>query len=89
MMALFGIAILAMIWFGFRRWLQYKEILGRLSAEQTAERAVQRGAQMEQVEERLNAIEQIVAGRRTEAVASVGALPSDLLAERALKRDGL
>ena len=46
MMAVFGIAILAMIWVGFRRWLQYKEKMGRLIAEQTAERAAQYGAQI-------------------------------------------
>jgi predicted phage tail protein len=60
MMAVFGIAILAMIWVGFRRWLQYKEKMGRLIAEQTAERAAQYGAQMERVEARLKTIEQIV-----------------------------
>lgn len=59
--AAFGIALLAMIWVGFRRWLQYKERMGRLIAEQTAERAAQYGAQMERVEARLKAVEQIVA----------------------------
>lgn len=38
-MAVFGIAILAMIWAGFRRWLQYKEKTAHLIAEQTAELA--------------------------------------------------
>lgn len=59
--AAFGIALLAMIWVGFRRWLQFKERMGRLIAEQTAERAAQYGAQMERVEARLKAVEQIVA----------------------------
>ena len=58
-MAVFGIAILAMIWVGFRRWLHHKERMERLIAEQTAERAAQYGAQMERVEARLNAIERI------------------------------
>jgi hypothetical protein len=58
--AAFGIALLAMIWVGFRRWLQYKEKMGQLIAEQTAERAAQYGAQMERVEARLKAVEQIV-----------------------------
>jgi hypothetical protein len=53
MMAVFGIAILAMIWVGFRRWIQYREKMGRLIGEQY-------GAGMERVEARLNAIEQIV-----------------------------
>jgi hypothetical protein len=50
--AAFGIALLAMIWVGFRRWLQHKERMGRLIADQTA--------QIERVEERLKSIEQIV-----------------------------
>ena len=58
--AVFGIALLAMIWVGFRRWLQYKEKMGRLIADQTAERAAQYGTHMERVEARLKAIEQIV-----------------------------
>ena len=59
-MAVFGIAVLAMIWVGFRRWLQHKENIGRLIAEQTAERAAIHGAQMERVEARLDAVEQMV-----------------------------
>ena len=59
-MAVFGIAVLAMIWVGFRRWLQYKEKTARLIAEETAERAARYGAGIERVEERLKAIEQIV-----------------------------
>jgi hypothetical protein len=58
--AVLGIALLTMIWVGFRRWLQHKEKMGRLIAEQVAERATQQGAQMERVEARLNAVEQIV-----------------------------
>jgi len=60
MEAVFGVALLTMIWLGFRRWLQHKEKMGRLIAEQTAERAAQNGAQMERVEARLKAVEQIV-----------------------------
>ena len=59
-MAVFGIAILAMAWAGFRRWLHYKEKMGRLRAEQTAETSAQFGALMERVDARLKAIEQIV-----------------------------
>jgi len=54
--AVLAIALLAMIWAGFRRWLQYKERMGRLIAEQTAEG----DARMERVEARLKAVEQIV-----------------------------
>ena len=62
-MAVFGIVILTMIWIGFRQWLHYKERMGRLIAEQTAERAAQYGAHVERVEARLKAIEQIAIDR--------------------------
>ena len=52
-MAVFGIAILAMIWVGFRRWLQSRERAHQLLSEQAA----QFGALVERVEARLNAIE--------------------------------
>lgn len=41
--ALFGIALLWMLWAGFRRWLQYKE---------------KHDARLEKLETRLNALEQ-------------------------------
>ena len=58
--AVLGIALLTMLWVGFRRWLQYKETTGRLIADQMAERDVRYGAQMDRVEARLKAVEQIV-----------------------------
>jgi endonuclease/exonuclease/phosphatase (EEP) superfamily protein YafD len=58
--AAFGIVLLTMIWVGFRRWLQYKAIMGRLLLEQTAQHAAQYGAQIERVEARLKAVEQMV-----------------------------
>ena len=58
--AVFGIAILAMVWVGFRRWLQSKERTARLLSEQAAEQSSQFGAYMERVEARLKAIEHIV-----------------------------
>jgi hypothetical protein len=58
--AVFGIALLTMIWVAFRRWLRHKENIGRLVAQQTAELAAQHGALMERVEARLMAIEQQV-----------------------------
>jgi hypothetical protein len=79
MEAVFGIALLAMIWVGFRRWLQHKEKMGRLIAEQTAERAAQYGAHMERVEARLKQVEQIVSDRGAQTTAQIGALsPSPL-----------
>jgi uncharacterized iron-regulated membrane protein len=50
-MAVFGIAILLMIWVGFRRWLQHKETMSRVTAEH-----------LQQVDARLEALEQIVSG---------------------------
>lgn len=85
--AIFGIALLAMIWVGFRRWLQYKEKIGRLTAEQTAERTAQYGAQMERVEERLKAIEQIVADGSVQAKAQIDTLKTNSLPDPNLKRD--
>src|SRR5690349_21504014 len=82
MMAVLGIALLTMIWVGFRRWLQHKERMGRLIAEEMAERSAQNGANMERVEARLKAIEQIVAVGRVPTEAQIDALP-----EPSLKRD--
>jgi hypothetical protein len=67
--AVFGIAILVMIWVGFRKWLQHKERMGRLIADQNA-------AHIARVEQRLEAVEQIVSDGRAEA-----------LPERISKRD--
>ena len=60
--AVFGVVILTMLWVGFRRWLQHKERMGRLIAEQNA-------AHLARVEERLEAVKQIVSD------GGVGALP--------------
>src|SRR5689334_22420814 len=72
-MAVFGIAILAMIWVGFRRWLQHKDKLARLIADQTAES----GAQMERVEARLKAIEQVVTAGGVQKLAEIDVPPLD------------
>ena len=85
--AIFGIALLAMIWVGFRRWLQYKEKMGRLIAEQTAERAAQYRAQMERVEARLKAIEQIATDGGEQTDAQIDALRSNPLSDPLVKRD--
>ena len=81
-MSVLAIALFTMLWVGFRRWLQYKERMGRLLAEQMIERSAQYGANMERVEERLKAIEQIVTVGRVPTEAQVDALP-----EPSLKRD--
>jgi hypothetical protein len=71
-----------MIWVGFRRWLQHKEKMGRLIAEQTAERAAQNGAQMERVEARLKAVEQIVSDDGVQTPAQIDAPGTDPLTTR-------
>jgi len=75
--AVFGIVILTMIWVGFRRWLQHKEKLGRLMADETAELAAQYRAQMEQVEARLQSMEQIVGGGRFPTAAAIDGPATD------------
>jgi hypothetical protein len=80
--AVFGIALLAMIWVAFRRWLQHKEKMGRLIAEQTGERAAQYDAQMERVEARLEAIEQIVTDGNVQAAAEIDAFRASPLPTR-------
>ena len=85
--AVFGIALLAMIWVGFRRWLAHKDKIGRLIAEQTAERAAQHGAQMERVEARLKAIEQLVTDGSGHATAQIETLAPNSLPDPSLKRD--
>jgi uncharacterized iron-regulated membrane protein len=86
-MAVFGIAILVMIWVGFRRWLQHKEQTTWLIAEQTAERAAQYGAHMKRVEERLKAVEQIVTDGGVQPPAQVETLGTTPLPDPSKKRD--
>jgi len=66
MMAVFGIAILTMVWVGFRRWLQHKEKMGQLIAEQIAEHGGQHGGDIARVEARLKAIEQMLTDGRAQ-----------------------
>jgi hypothetical protein len=80
MEAIFGIALLAMIWVGFRRWLQYKEKMGRLIAEQTAERTAQ-------FEARLKVVEQIVADDGVQTAAQIDALRTDQQPDANSKHD--
>lgn len=86
LMAVFGVAILTMIWIGFRRWLQHKERVGQLIAEQTAERAAQYGASMERVDARLKALEQ-EASESAQPVAQIDAPATNLGPGPISKRD--
>ena len=71
--AAFAIALLVMIWAGFRRWIRHKEEMGRLIAEQTAERSAQYGALIERVEARLNTIERMVTDGDGQAAQGIDA----------------
>lgn len=79
--AVFGVALLTMLWVGFRRWLQYKERMGRLTAEQAA----QYRTDMEGVEARLQAVEQIVAGGGAHVAGQIDGLGSSALGEAIAK----
>ncbi len=82
-MAVFGIAILAMLWLGFRRWLQHKQNESRLIAEETA----QYGALMERVEARLKSVEQILTDRGLQEPAQIDSVPPTPLPDPDLKLD--
>ena len=66
-MAVFGLAILTMLWIGFRKWLQSRERMDRLVAEQRAEITAQYRALIERVEARLNALEEMGDGAKAPA----------------------
>lgn len=68
---IFGFALLVMVWIGFRRWLQHKETMSRLTSEQ-----------LERVEARLNAIEQIVSDAALGTSARIDARDTDALPDR-------
>ena len=57
-----------------QRWLQHKERLSQLIADQTAERAAQYGAQVERIEARLRVVEEIVTDGGVQTAAQIEAL---------------
>jgi len=58
----------------FQRWLQHKEKMSTLIANQTAERAAQYAAQVERIEARLRVVEQIVTDGGAQTAAQIEAL---------------
>lgn len=80
--AAFGIALLTMIWVGFRRWLRHKERLGSLVAEQAAERAEEDRVARQAVEARLNALEQLVIESRAQPDKPIAAPPMKAASRR-------
>lgn len=58
----------------FQRWLQHKERMSQLIADQTAEKAAQYAAHVERIESRLRVIEQIVTDGGVQTAAQIEAL---------------
>jgi len=58
----------------FQRWLQHKEKMSVLIADQTAERAAQYASHVERIEARLRVVEQIVTDGGAQTAAQIEAL---------------
>ncbi len=58
----------------FQRWLQHKERMSQLIADQTAEKAAQYAAHVERIEARLRVVEQIVTDGGAQTAAQIEAL---------------
>ncbi len=58
----------------FQRWLQHKEKMSQLIANETAEKAAQYGAHVERIEARLRVLEQIVTDGGAQTAAQIEAL---------------
>ena len=58
----------------FQRWLQHKEKMSQLIADQTAERAAQYAAHVERLEARVRVLEQIATDGGAETAAQIEAL---------------
>jgi len=58
----------------FQRWLQHKERMGQLIADQTAEKAAQYASHVERIEARLRVVEEIVTDGGAQTAAQIEAL---------------
>ena len=58
----------------FQRWLQHKEKMSQLIADQTAEKAAQYASHVERLEARLRVVEQIVTDGGAQTAAQIEAL---------------
>lgn len=58
----------------FGRWLQHKERMGHLIADQTAEKAAQYASHVERLEARLRVVEEIVTDGGAQTAAQIEAL---------------
>lgn len=60
----------------FQRWLQHKEKMSKLIADQTAEKAAQYAVHVERIEARLRVVEEIVTDSGAQTAAQIEALRS-------------
>ena len=58
----------------FQRWLQHKEKMSKLIADQTAEKAAQYAQHVERIEARLRVVEQIVTDGGAQTASQIEAL---------------
>jgi hypothetical protein len=75
----------------FQRWLQHKEKMSQLIAEQTAEKAAQYAAHVERIEARLRVVEEIVTDGGAETASQIEALrpKPDRFTRKAVQPDDL
>jgi len=74
-MIVVGIPVIGGIGMGaFQRWLQHKEKMSTLIADQTAEKAAQYASHVERIEARLRVLEQIVTDGGAQTAAQIEAL---------------
>lgn len=74
-MIVVGIPVLAGIGMAaFQRWLQHKERMSKVIADETAEKAAQYAAHVERIEARLRVLEQIVTDGGAQTAAQIEAL---------------
>lgn len=74
-MIVVGIPVIGGISMGaFQRWLQHKERMSQLIANETAEKAAQYASHVERIEARLRVLEQIVTDGGAQTAAQIEAL---------------
>lgn len=74
-MIVVGIPVIGGIGMGaFQRWLQHKERMSKIIADETAEKAAQYASHVERIEARLRVLEQIVTDGGVQTAAQIEAL---------------
>lgn len=74
-MIVVGIPVIGGIGMGaFQRWLQHKERMSNIIADETAEKAAQYASHVERIEARLRVLEQIVTDGGVQTAAQIEAL---------------